>query len=73
MSHNHSCTCDHQDVQFCKHCQVVYCKACNTEWIIKSYYNSHWIYSNAGTSTGASTPITQTTGIAYLNSGHNHA
>ena len=35
-SHNHSCTCKHEDVKYCSHCYTVYCIDCNQEWIAKS-------------------------------------
>jgi hypothetical protein len=30
--HNHSCSCDHDNVKYCRVCGVVHCLDCNQEW-----------------------------------------
>jgi hypothetical protein len=30
--HNHSCTCEHDNVEFCKTCKLVHCLDCKIEW-----------------------------------------
>ncbi len=34
-NHNHSCSCEHNNVAYCKSSRTVYCKDCNQEWTAK--------------------------------------
>src|SRR5882724_11132717 len=46
--HNHSCQCDHENVQFCKTCKIVHCLDCKIEWTQKYTYSYpwNWYYTN---------------------------
>jgi len=42
MKHNHSCECEHSNVQYCKKCKVVHCLECNQEWrTVPNYTNTY--------------------------------
>ena len=50
--HNHSCACDHENVQYCKTCKIVHCLDCKVEWSYKpiTYYGYPWSYYQNGLS-----------------------
>ena len=45
MKHNHSCECDHNNVQYCKKCKVVHCLECNQEWRTYPSYTYNYPYN----------------------------
>ena len=45
MKHNHSCECEHANVQYCKKCKVVHCLDCNMEWKAYPSYPYNYPYN----------------------------
>lgn len=45
MKHQHSCECDHSNVQYCKKCKVCHCLDCNMEWRAYPSYTYNYPYN----------------------------